>query len=413
MKVLWLAHNIGFPPKGGALQRNYNLIRELSKECEVHVLAFDQPVTRPANISVQDCIRALSSFCASVDWVPVISPTSVCSRLNLVMKGIISGEPYDFTWLRSPNMAEKLGKLVRALSPDVVHVDALGLAQYRPLLGNVATVLNHHDVESHKIRRRAERTVNPVVRGYLRWETYKLVDAEKRWGSQFDVNVVVSADEANALSANCPNLRIRVVPNGVDTKYFTPRPDPGSDTLLFCGSMDMHPNQEAIDYFLKKVWPRVVAQSPHVELWVVGRNPPEWLVRAGEVDSSVRVTGFVEDVRPYFRKATLFICPVVSGGGTRLKILDSLAMGVPVVATSFAASGLSVEHGKHLLLADTDEKFADAIQYLLREPSLRMELAISGAKRVDEMYSWTVIGQALLDTYDLAIRTSGQACRQA
>ena len=412
MKVLWLAHNIGFPPKGGALQRNYNLIRELSRECQVHVLAFDQPITRPPNISVQDCIHALSRFCASVDWVPVISPTSVRSRLSLVMKGIISGEAYDFTWLKSLNMADKLGKLVRTISPDVVHVDALGLAQYRPLLGNAGTVLNHHDVESHKMSHRAERTVNPVLRAYLRLEASKLVDAEKRWGSQFDVNAVVSADEASALSANCPNLRIRVIPNGVDTKYFTPRPDPGNGTLLFCGSMDMHPNQEAMDYFLKKIWPRVVAQSPNVELYVVGRNPPEWLVRAGKADSRIRVTGFVEDVRPYFRKATLFICPIVSGGGTRLKILDSLAMGVPVVATTFAACGLSVEHGKHLLLADTDEKFADAIRYLLREPSLRVELAISGVKRVDEMYSWTVVGQALLDTYDLAIRTSGHGCRQ-
>lgn len=405
MKVIWLGHNLGFPPKGGALQRNYNLLRAISRKCEVHVLAFDQPNTRPATVTPQDCVQALSNFCASVNWVPLISSFPSRTRSGLAMLGLATGEPYDFTWLRSAEMGCKLKKLVETVAPDVVHIDALGLVQYKPILGEVGTVLNHHDVESCKIRLRAKKTVNPLLRWYFQREAHKLADAERKWCPQFDVNAVVSEEEGKVLSLACPGLRTRIVPNGVDTEYFTPRPDPGGTTMLFCGSMYMHPNQEAIRYFIRRIWPRVVAQIPDVRLYVVGSNPPRWIKDLEKADPRIFVIGFVEDVRPYFKKAALCICPIVSGGGTRLKILDSLAMGVPVVATSFAASGLELEHDKHLLLADTEEQFANCIFQLLANPSLRKQLAIAGAKRVEQAYSWALVGQALLDIYDLVVRT--------
>jgi len=310
-------------------------------------------------------------------------------------------------------MSDKLRKLVKKISPDVVHVDTLGLAQYLPLFRNVGTVLNHHDVESSKIQLRAKNESNPLLRGYFALEAAKLAAAERKWCQQFRVNAVVSENEGAILSRACPDLKVRVVPNGVDTEYFTPRPDPGTNALLFCGSMDMHPNREAMDYFLKRIWHRVVSQSPDVELYVVGRKPPEWLEHLGKVDPRIHVTGFVDDVRPYFQKTVVCICPIVSGGGTRLKILDSLAMGVPVVATPFAASGLSLEHGKHLLLADTEQKFAEHIRRLLTIPSLRSELASAGSKRVDQLYSWTLVGQTLMDAYDFACHNSVKATHQA
>jgi len=315
------------------------------------------------------------------------------------------GEPYDFAWLRSPVMKNKITNTVRKISPDVVHVDALGLAQYLPLVGGAATVLTHHDVESSKIRLRAQTTSNPMLRSYFNLEADKLTAFERKWCPRFGVNAVVSDEEGRVLSNACAGIRVRVVPNGVDTKYFTPRPDPWNSKILFCGSMDMHPNQEAIRYFLDKVWPRILTQCPDVELCVVGRRPPDWLRQVGEANRRVTITGFVDDVRPYFQSASVCICPILSGGGTRLKILDSLAMGVPVVATNFAASGLLLEHDKHLLLADTEEQFAEHTRRLLKDPILRSRLVSAGAERVDQLYSWTVVGQSLLDCYDLAGRS--------
>jgi len=405
MKVMWLGHNLAYPPKGGALQRNYNLLREIARKCEMHVLAFDQPVTRPANVTPQDCIQALLRFCASVDWVNLSSSSLRRTRYGLALTGLMTGEPYDLAWLRSAEMANKMRKMVEKVSPDVVHIDALGLAQYLPAIGSSGSVLNHHDIESCKIELRAKKEHNLLLRSYFGLEARKLAAAERKWCPQFNVNAVVSEEEGAVLSRACPDLTVRVVPNGVDTEYFTPRADPGTRTILFCGSMDMHPNQEAMEYFLRRIWPRVVAQAPDVNLQVVGRKPPEWLKEVANTDCRIQVTGFVDDVRPYFQKAAVCICPILSGGGTRLKILDSLAMGVPVVATSFAVSGLSLEHDKHLLLADTEEQFAKYTLHLLSDLSLRSRLASVGAERVNQVYSWTVVGRILMDAYDIAYKS--------
>ena len=165
---MWLGHNLAYPPKGGALQRNYNLLREIARKCEVHVVAFDQPVTRPDNVTPQDCIKALSKFCASVEWVNFSSSSLRQTRYGLAFTGLMTGEPYDFAWLRSAEMTDKVKKIVERVSPNVVHVDTLGLAQYLPAIGSSGRVLNHHDVESCKIELRAQKTRNMLLRSYFK-----------------------------------------------------------------------------------------------------------------------------------------------------------------------------------------------------------------------------------------------------
>ncbi|MFO0773267.1 MAG: glycosyltransferase family 4 protein [Nitrospiraceae bacterium] len=398
MKVLWLGHNLAFPPKGGALQRNYNLLREIARSCEVHMLAFDQPVTRPDNVAPSDCVRELAKFCASVDWVPL----TTASRYSLALRGIFSGEPYDFAWLRSPEMQRKLDDVLARVNPDVIHVDALGLAQFAPRPEARPTLLNHHDVESCKIAVRAQKTSSLPLRTYFAMEAKKLAAAEYRWCPRFGVNAVVSEAEGDVLRAVNPAVRVAVVPNGVDTEFFRPRKDPGGQKIVFCGSMDMHPNQEAVHYFIEKLWPSISAKVPTATFDIVGRKPPQWVEALAQTDSRVRVTGFVEDVRPYFEEATVCVSPIVSGGGTRLKILDSLAMGVPVVSTPFAASGLDLQHGRHVLLPDTDAQFIEDTVRLLNAPTERAVLAQHGAQRVDELYSWRVVGKTLLQAYETA-----------
>ncbi|HJR76035.1 MAG TPA: glycosyltransferase family 4 protein [Nitrospiraceae bacterium] len=403
MKVLWLGHNLAYPPKGGALQRNFNLLRQIARKAEVHFLGFDQPITRPPNVSPAQCLEALSRFCASADWVP-LNAGPLHSQYLLALRGILKGEAYEFVWLQSSRMAEKLERLVQRVKPDVVHVDALGLAQYLPLVGGVGSVLNHHDVESSKMAVRSRKAQNPLLKTYFAYEAHKLADAESAWCPRFGVNLVVSVEEAHLLDRLTPGLTVRVVPNGVDTDYFTPRRDPGNQTVLFCGSMDMHPNQEAMEYFISRVWPLIVKTQPRAKLQIVGRRPPDWLEAIGETEPAIEVTGFVEDVRPYFRGAAVCVCPILSGGGTRLKILDSLAMGVPVVSTQFAASGLDLEDGKHLLFGETEAQFAEHTVRLLSNPTMRATLASAGAERVNQLYSWSVVGQPLLDAYELAVR---------
>lgn len=400
MRVLWIGHNLAYPPVRGVLLRDYNLLREAAKECEMHVLAFDQPATRPPGVSAEDCIAELGRFCAGVEFVPLEGAGLKVHKNWLAARGLVSRNPYDFNWLRSRKMADALRRTLGRIAFDAVHFDTVGLAQYRSLIGkDVGTVLNHHNVESAMMAHRAMNEQNPFRRRYWRWETQKLLCAEQQFCPQFAMNLVVSPEDEQILAGLVPGLETRVIPNGVDIKYFTPRADPGGNTLLFCGGLDWYPNGEAMSYFFHTIWPMLTRVLPAVRMVVVGRKPTKWLQDLGSSDHRVQVTGFVDDVRPYFRKATIYVCPIRLGGGTRLKVLDALAMGMPLVGTSFACSGISVSHEKHALLADTPEAFVDQILRLIADPDLRAGLAARGRELVCRDYSWSIVGTKLLHAY--------------
>jgi glycosyltransferase involved in cell wall biosynthesis len=282
---------------------------------------------------------------------------------------------------------------------DVVHFDTLGLAQYRQFVVGAATVLNHHNIESSMMEQRAAMETRPLVQRYLQWEAKKLRRAERHYCPQFSRNIVVSSEDAKTLSAIAPGCQTTVVANGVDTDFFTPRPDPGGESLLFCGGLDWYPNGEAMEFFFREIWPELTQRRPRIRVTVVGRNPPPWLTQLGQTDPRLNITGFVDDVRPYFRQATLYICPIRSGGGTRLKILDALAMGMPLISTTFACSGIAVEGERHVLLADTPRAFTDQVIRALDDRTLRERLAKEGHDHVSRHFAWSVVGANLHEAY--------------
>lgn len=402
MNILWLGHNLAYPPKGGPLQRNYNLLREAAKEHEVHALVFDQPASRPQSVTPQDCVEALSKFCASVNWVPLHTDSFGVGRYWRAFGGLVTGVPYEFRWLRSQEMVVRLQRLINRVRFDVVHADTLGLSPYVPLIPLAGTVLNHHDIESALVQRRASHERNLLWRAFWLQESKNLLAAERRWCPTFDTNVVVSHDEGQLVKASCGDSAICVVPNGVDVQYFTPRPDPGCARLLFCGRLDQLANRGAITYFFESIWPELSRRVKDLEIDVVGKNPPTWLLELSQRDQRVHVPGFVDDVRAYFQKATVFICPITDGGGTRLKILDALAMGMPIVSTTFAASGLALRDGEHLLLADTPEAFVQQVVNLLSGKELRWRLAQNAREMAERTYSWHTIGRSLAAAYEQA-----------
>ena len=398
MRVLWVGHNLAYPPVRGVLQRNYNLLREAAKQSEVYVLAFDQPATRPLGVSAEDCAEALRKFCAHVEWTPIASGISKNSYF-LGLRGLFSRNAYDLNWLASSAMAARLKQTLNRVKFDVIHFDTLGLAPYRALASGVGTVLNHHNIESSMMEHRAVLEKRRVPRQYWRWEASKLRRAEREYCPRFCANLVVSLEDGETLAKLAPGIETRVVANGVDTEYFTPRPDPNGNTLLFCGGLDWYPNGEAMAYFFDQIWPRLTRERPDLRVLVVGRRPPKWLMELGDSDRRVHVTGFVDDVRPYFREATAYICPIRVGGGTRLKILDALAMGMPLIGTTFACSGISVQDEKHVLMGDTAEVFVNQVLRVLAGPALRASLAAQGRQLVCQNYSWPVIGKSLFLAY--------------
>ncbi len=400
MRILWLGHNLAYPPKGGPLQRNYNLLKEAAKYHEVHALVFDQPASRPPEVTPEHCVKALLNFCASVEWVPLPKDAWAIGRYGRALGGLLTGEPYEFRWLRSKEMAQRLQRLASRLQFDVVHIDTLGLSPYGSLVPSAGTVLNHHDIESALVQRRAASEPSLPWRVFWSREAAHLLAAERNWCPLFHVNMVVSDDEGQLLKPSCQESHIHVVPNGVDIGYFTPREDPGGTRLLFCGRLDQLANKGAITFFFNSIWPQLADRIKEIEIDVVGKNPPAWLRELSQRDSRVHVPGFVDDVRPYFQKATIFVCPITDGGGTRLKILDALAMGVPIVSTTFAASGLALRDGTHLLIADTPETIIGQIIRLLGDAALRRRLAQEAVDIVRRTYSWDTIGRSLVAAYE-------------
>ena len=404
MRVLWVGHNLAYPPVRGVLLRNYNLLRQAAKECELHVLAFDQPRTRPPGVSAEQCAEALRKFCARVEWAP-LSDRVFGSKYWLGFSGLLSRNAYDLRWLASRWMANQLQRIFSRIQFDVVHFDTLGLAPYRHYVSRAGTVLNHHNIESSMMEHRAANERGIAARPYWRWEARKLLRAERKYCPQFSLNLAVSQDDMDALRQRVPGVQATVVANGVDTDYFTARPDPGGSTLLFCGGLDWYPNADAMAYFANEIWPELARACPDVRVVVVGRNPPAWLVRLSESERRIRVTGFVDDVRPYFRDAAAYVCPIRVGGGTRLKVLDALAMGTPLISTTFACGGVPVRDGQHVLLADTVDGFVKQVRRVLEDRALRAKLAFHGRDLVCQQFSWEVVGRSLVLAYaDAAAR---------
>jgi polysaccharide biosynthesis protein PslH len=229
-----------------------------------------------------------------------------------------------------------------------------------------------------------------------------------------ETHTVTSAREREKLLAQCPVAKIHVVPNGVDAKYFYPtqteevrqsdRSCSSNRSLLFVGSMDYHANIDAVTWFAREVWPEIAQRHPELDFTIAGRNPSRE-VRA-LTSERVRVAGTVEDVRPYYRSALAVIVPLRIGGGTRLKILEAMAAGVPVVSTHLGAEGIDVTHNVHLLLADSDVEIATAIDNLARSSEMRSRLVRAARDLVTCQYDWAILGDALYHICSDLIATS-------
>ena len=211
----------------------------------------------------------------------------------------------------------------------------------------------------------------------------------------------MSQADARALQKLVPGLEVAVIPNGIDTRVYVPatgEPQTASDSLVFTGTMDFRPNVDAVLWFTEQVWPRIQTEVPDVHFYVVGQRPHR---RLGSLrkDRSVTVTGWVEDVRPYIADATVYVAPLRMGGGTRLKLLEAMAISKPVVATRLGAEGYPVTDGRELVLADTPAEFAQAVIALLNSSARRAELGQSARTFVERRYDWRVIVPRIEQVY--------------
>jgi glycosyltransferase involved in cell wall biosynthesis len=287
---------------------------------------------------------------------------------------------------------------------DVVQLESIHLFRYletvRSASSPPAAVLDWHNIESELMQRFAG-SVASVPKKLVAARTATLLRGleDKALGS-FQAHLVVSERERQKLVARAPKAQIHVVPNGVDTASFQRTDAEVSGkrrTLLFVGSMDYHANSEAVLWFCREIWPQLAAEFPNVDFKIVGRAPPPSVLALAT--HRIHVTGTVEDVRPCYYEAFAVLVPLRVGGGTRLKILEAMAAGVPVISTRLGAEGLAAQDQREILLADTAEAMAASIRLLLNQPDLSRRICEAARSLVQGQYDWAVLGQRLAAVY--------------
>jgi glycosyltransferase involved in cell wall biosynthesis len=411
-RVLWLSHLVPWPATGqGSVQRSHHLLREAARGCEVHLVAVNNRGLL-ADARIEAARGALGSVCARIDVVARSADRSPLHRGRAVAESLLRGEPFEVAWLRVPGLAALLADRHREVCFDLLHVDTIGLAPYGDALA-VPRVLGHHNVESALVAARAEREPHAPARVYLRREARLVRELERRYARDADCNVVVSELDRARLAAIAPGATVHVVPNGVDIGYFAPSAalGHGDGGLVFAGGMDWHPNADAARFFASALWPALRADRPDRRAAWIGRDPPRALAAAA--DARLVVPGFVEDVRPWLDAASIYLCPIREGGGTRLKVLDALAMAKPLVATALAVEGLGLVEERHYLRAETTAEFVRQVGRLEASAELRRQLAVAGRSFVEARHAWRVVGASLESAWADAIGLGRRAPARA
>ena len=405
MNVLWLSHLVPYPPKGGVLQRSYNLLREVSRYHQVTLIGFVQSDLISAmysdlDVGMHDAVKHLRKFCDDIKFIEIPCEERIHGKKILASKSLFTATPYTINWLKSDRMHAVLRDVKKIKSFDVIHYDTISLSPYLAEFPLSPKVLDHHNIESHMMARRAQHENNIIKKTYFYLESKKLLKYEKAVCNNYDRHITCSELDSDRLKDVDPSLTIDVIPNGVDTNYFSPKLDccePG--TLIFAGGLSWYPNRDAMLYFARDIWPSLKVHLRGVVMNVVGKSPPSELVKLATIDDNYRVHGFVDDVREYIGRSEIYVCPIRDGGGTKLKILDACAMGKAIVAHPNSCEGLDMKDNVDVMLASTPEEFVEKIVYLHNNKDIRIGLGNNARKLVVDKYSFTGIGKKLSDIY--------------
>ncbi|MER2511539.1 MAG: glycosyltransferase family 4 protein [Nitrosomonas ureae] len=385
MRILFLATWFPYPPDNGSKLRVYYLLRALAAEHKVSLLSFAFSTARP------DVRGDLYEWCYAVETVPL--EPFVVNRAG-ALATFLSARPMASRPI--PAMQQAVDKALQAIAFDAVIASTGMMADYAlQAPPKTVCVLEEHNAMTRWAYERYQQTYGGLqrTRAWLSWRKSRIY--EKRLYRRFDLITMVSEADRRAAAAllGAEHSRVELTPNGVDCTHNQPnvatrRPN----ALVFNGSLTYNANYDAMQWFLQHVWPAVRRQVPAATLTITGSTAGVDLSGLA-LDDHVRLSGLVEDVRLPVAEASAAIAPIRQGGGTRLKILEAMALGTPVVATFKGAEGLEVVNGEHLLLADDPPTFTRAVLTLLTDDSLAARLRHNARRLVEERYDWDVIGR--------------------
>jgi glycosyltransferase involved in cell wall biosynthesis len=391
LRILWLKTGPLHPVDTGGKIRTYNMLRVLKQHSQTTYLALRPP-------GMEEATARAGEYSREQIWIPWQETRKMSAAFfrELARNQFLSGLPYIIQKYQSSGMIDAIRTADNSGGYDLIVCDFLTPAVNLFAGGwraKTPTLLFEHNVESLIWQRMCDNAANPVKKAYFRGQWKRLEKFERSACSQADSVVAVSDEDARLLRTQYGLKNILgSVPTGVDVEYFRPS-DAKRKTcsIAFLGSMDWMPNIDAIAFFMEEIYPLLASKHAGVTFTIVGRNPPKIIQELANRHPGVRVTGTVPDVRPHLAEAEVMIVPLRVGGGTRIKIFEAMATGIPVVSTTIGAEGLPVKDGDHILLADSPADFARKIGDLFVQPDLRRRIGQSALNLVREEYSWNSV----------------------
>jgi polysaccharide biosynthesis protein PslH len=406
MKILWVKAGGLVPPDTGGKIRSYNILRELARQHSVTFFSFYAAHDNDLHPDLRNIFDHVVCMPLSLP-----APKSLAEMFDYGVR-LLSSQPYNITKYCRPDVRRRLRALLKQETYDVIVCDFMVAAGVIPWDWPTPKVLFTHNVEATIWRRHFDVATNPIWKAISWREWRKMEAAERRYLRLADQVLTVSETDRDAFLPLVNPGKLTVIPTGVDVEYFQPMAmEETADSLVFTGSMDWLANEDAIVYFVDSILPLIRQQCPKVSLEVVGRSPSRKLQALAETEKNVRLTGWVEDIRPFVARGSVCIVPLRIGGGTRLKIFEAMAMSKAVVSTSVGAEGLPVRTGENIVLADAPKDFAESVISLLRDPNRRQRMGAAARALVQENYNWSRVAESFARTLAEVIPALGSPPR--
>ncbi len=383
MRILWVKSDFLHPTTRGGQIRTLEIVKRLHARHEVHYIAYDNP-------SQPEGLRRAGEYCSRAYPVRLdVPPRRSLGFVAQLAGNLTSSMPLSLSRYCSPAMRDQIASVRSSQQFDSVVCDFLAPAPNFADMSGV--VLFQHNVESMIWRRHVEQAPDPVRRAYFKMQADRMFAWERRMCQAAARVIAVSPQDADVMR-ELFGIEAVSVPTGVDLEYFRrPFDAPRKADLVFVGSMDWLPNSDGVNYFVREILPLIWQRKPDCTLAIVGRSPSPAMQALAQHDSRIQVTGTVPDVRPWLWGASASIVPLRIGGGTRLKIYESMAAGTATVSTSIGAEGLDVSHPENIRLADTPEAFADQCIALLQDKEQRESVATEALRLVTSRFSWDLV----------------------
>ncbi len=410
MRILWLKTELLHPIDKGGKIRTYQMLKELKKTNHITYLTLDDGTAEAG------ALEKSSEYANETIAISHRTAAKFSARFYLELAGnTVSELPYFMQKYVSEAMFKVIEEKAKRENFDVVVCDFLMPAVNMPEEIEIPIVLFQHNVEAMIWRRHFEVQKNAFKKLYLKNQWRKSFDYERETCRKFDFVVAVSSEDAATMRNDYGIENVADVPTGVDTEFFKRDEtiEKNEYNLVFTGSMDWLPNEDAIDWFTREIYPLVKEKIPRVSLTVVGRNPFSTLVEMSKKDSSIVVTGRVPDVRPFMNEASVYVVPLRIGGGTRLKIYEAMAMRLPIVSTAVGAEGLPLKNGEEIVLRDTPTEFANAVAELLTDKSRAKKIGAQAEKTVRENFGWQRVIEIFAGICDNAIEMRKEKTKKA